>query len=79
MSTLEIILLALLLAAFLDLLRAHRLRRNAETQLSRCLSERASVAQNNYELRAKIVAFAMRNEDLENQISAIQSRRYERN
>ena len=79
MSTLESILIVLLLAAILDLLRAHRLKREAARGWARCIHERTANAGNNYELRAKLIALAMRNEDLENQISAIQSRRYEGN
>ena len=55
------------------------LKQEAIDGWARCLRERTELAHNNYELRANLIALAMRNEDLENQISAMTSRRYERN
>ena len=79
MSTAEMILLCNSLWFCFLYWGERRLRRDAAKGWERCLRERTELAQNNYELRAKMVALAMRNEDLENQISAMQSRRYERN
>ncbi len=79
MTTLESILLVLLLASILDVIRAHRLKREAIAGWARCIHERTANAQNNYDLRARLIALAMRNEDLENKVSAITSRRYEGN
>lgn len=79
MTTLEIILSACLLGLSVAWYGETRLRREAVTGWTRCLHERTALARQNYELRSRLVAMAMRNEDLENQVSAMTSRRYERN
>ena len=75
MSTLEIILFGLTVACYGETL----LRREAYQGWNSCIEKLLARSQQNYELRAKMIAFAMRNEDLENQISAMASRRYEGN
>ena len=79
MTTLEIILAVwcgiLMITAHYD----QKLRREASDGWSGCIEKLLRRSQENQELRAKMVAIAMRNEDLENQISAITSRRYEGN
>lgn len=79
MTLLESILFVLLLGLSFDFIWALRLKREATNGWARCIRERTALADQNYQLRARMIALAMRNEDLENQISAIQSRRYERN
>lgn len=79
MSTLEIILSACLVGLTVAWYGETLLRREASAGWNSCIEKLLRRSQDNYELRAKMIALAMRNEDLENQISAMQSRRYERN
>lgn len=79
MSTLEIILSACLCGLSVAWYGEQLLRREAAAGWDSCIEKLFARSQQNYELRAKMIALAMRNEDLENQVSAIQSRRYERN
>jgi len=79
MTTLEIILSACLCGLTVAWYGETRLRREAVAGWNSCIEKLFARSQQNYELRARMIALAMRNEDLENQISAIQSIRYERN
>lgn len=79
MTTLEIILSTCLFGLTVAWYGETLLRREAAAGWNSCIEKLLRRAQDNQELRAKMIALAMRNEDLENQISAMQSRRYERN
>lgn len=79
MTTLEIILSACFFGLMVVWWGERTLRREAIDGWDGCIEKLLRRSRENSELRAKMVAFAMRNEDLENQISAIQSRRYEGN
>lgn len=86
MTTLEIILSACLLGLSVACYGETLLRREAVAGWNSCIGrllyrshQNSELEQQNHTLRVRVIELAMRNEDLENQVSAMTSRRYERN